>query len=73
MTPRRRRFAALLLAVLFTASGLAVSKPGHAAPPGPGDADSLRRIEAYLNSLTTLEARFFKYQATAPSPKARSR
>ena len=65
MTPRRRRLAGLLLAALFTVSGLAasgfvVSGPAHAAPPGPGDADSLRRIEAYLNGLTTLEARFLQ-------------
>lgn len=64
MTPRRqRRLAALLLAALFTVSGLAVGT-GHAAPPGPGDADSLRRIEAYLNGLTTLEARFLQVSSS---------
>ncbi|HUB97337.1 MAG TPA: outer membrane lipoprotein carrier protein LolA [Stellaceae bacterium] len=36
----------------------ALALPARAAPPGPKDADQIARIQAYLNSIQTLQSRF---------------
>lgn len=54
----RRSLLAVLLAAPFLpalAAGVA-----HATPPGPADAADLARIEAYLNGIRTLKARFLQ-------------